>query len=98
MLRLTGKVLDVTTENVTAASGSFVSTTIHVLDGLVVQRVRVGRDFPMTELPRKGEDADLSVSVSAYSGRNGAGFNLTALALASPGHHAGIAPAPAKTA
>lgn len=84
MLQLTGKCLGVTSEQVNGPSGSFTSTTIHVLSGLDSTKVRVGRDFPPAELPREGEDVALLVVVSAYSGRNGAGVQMTALSRVEP--------------
>lgn len=86
MLRITGDCLDVTSETVNGPSGSFVSTTIHLLSGLQVERVRVGRDFLPADLPKAGDkNVDLAVVVSAYAGRNGAGYRLTALERIKPG-------------
>lgn len=81
MLRITGKVLEVSTEIVSPAnSQSFESVTIALLTGkAAVERVRVGRDFQASDMPREGEDVTLNVVVSAYAGRNGAGYRLTAL-------------------
>lgn len=79
MLRITGKVLDVTSETIQGPTGSFVSTTIHILDGVRVEGVRVARDFPPADLPRKDEEVELVVSVSAWAGKSGAGYRLTAL-------------------
>jgi hypothetical protein len=80
MLQITGKTLDVTTETVHPPGGSsFESTTISLLAGKAsVERVRVGRDFEGV-LPKEGEEVTLSVVVSAYASRNGAGYRLTAL-------------------
>lgn len=91
MLQITGKCLDVTSETVNGPSGSFVSTTIALLVGKAsVERVRVGRDFLPSDLPKEGEDVTLHVVVSAYAGRNGAGYRLTALSRVKGG--ARIAP------
>lgn len=80
MLTITGKVLEVTSENVNGPSGSFTSTTFHILSGKAnVQQVRAGRDLPPADFPREGEDVTLEVVVGAYAGRNGAGYRLTAL-------------------
>lgn len=55
----------------------FVSITLHVLDGRESRRVRIGKDFPESDLPAEDERCALDVSVSAY--RNGGGINVTAL-------------------
>lgn len=79
MLKIAGKVLDVTSENVTTANGSFISTTIHLLAGVVVYQVRTGRDFLPSDLPKRDENVELVVVVNAYRTKSGAGYNLTAL-------------------
>lgn len=78
-LQLRGRVLEVTSETVQGPTGSFVSTTVHVLAGVHVEAVRTGREFPMSDLPKKDDEVALNVAVAAYSGRNGAGYRLTAL-------------------
>lgn len=79
-LVITGDCLDVTSETVNGPSGSFISTTIHLLIGVRTEAVRVGRDFPPADLPKKDEkNVGLGVVVSAYAGRNGAGYRLTAV-------------------
>lgn len=84
MLTITGDVLDVTQETVNGERGSFVSTKVHLMCGegadASVQHINVGKDFPTTALPKKGDKAvSLSVVVGVWSGRNGAGYRLTAL-------------------
>lgn len=85
-LVITGKVLDVSTETVQGGpNGSFQSTTISVLSGKArLEPVRVGRDFPLANLPKEGDETALEVVVSAYSAKGGAGYRLTALGLAAP--------------
>ena len=80
MLRITGKTLDVTTEQVQLAGRDpFTSTTISLLVGKAqVEHVRVGRDY-QGALPKEGEEVTLHVVVSAYATRSGAGYRLTAL-------------------
>jgi hypothetical protein len=79
MLQVTGKCLGVESENVNGPNGSFISTTIHLLDGVRTEAVRVGRDFPPGDTPKEGETVTLSVSVNAFSFRSGgAGYRLTA--------------------
>ena len=89
MLQLTGKCLGVDSETVQGPSGSFVSTTITLISGTGTQsrieQVRVGRDFPTSQLPKEGESVALEVVVSAYAGRNGAGYRLTALSRVASG-------------
>jgi hypothetical protein len=79
MLRIKGTVLDVTSETIQGPTGSFISTTVHMLSGLNVERVRVGRDFPANSTPKKGDEVELEVVIQAYAGKNGAGYRLTAL-------------------
>lgn len=79
MLKIAGKVLDVTSETVNTSTGSFISTTIHLLAGVVVYQVRAGRDFLPSDLPKRDELVELVVVVNAFKTRNGAGYNLTAL-------------------
>lgn len=89
MLRLTGKCLEVTTDTITGGpNGSFISTTIHVMtttpQGPRIEAVRTGAQFPPADLPRKDEDVELDVVVSAWAGKNGAAYRLTALARVKP--------------
>lgn len=91
-LQITGDVLDVTDETVNGPKGSFISTEIHLMTGegasTEVQHIRVGRDFPTSDRPKKGDKGvKLNVVVSAYAGRNGPGYRLTAL---SREHVAGV--------
>lgn len=78
MLTITGEVLDVTSETIQGPSGSFVATRIHLLAGLRVEEVRVGRDFLPSHLPAKGDHVALVVVASAFKTRQGAGYSLTA--------------------
>jgi len=96
MLQLTGEVRRVDTETVNGPTGSFESTTFHVLSDVNVYRVRAARDFRAQDWPREGETVSLEISVSAYSGRNGAGVQMTALRRAkAQSGPVGIAPSPA---
>lgn len=80
MLTITGKVLDVTSENVNGPSGSFISTTVHLLSGVQVYAVRAGRDFPPADLPKKDETVSFEVVVGPYASKSGgASYRLTAL-------------------
>ena len=83
MLRVQGKCLEVKTEQVNGPTGTFESTEFSVLTGKSsVERVRAGRDLGATNYPREGEDVDLEVVVSAWAGKNGAGYRLTAIGRA----------------
>lgn len=86
MLQITGKTLDVTVEDINGPTGSFQSTTIHLLCGSGaesnVERVRVARDFPRNLLPKRDEDCTLNVVIAAFKTRDGAGYRLTALSRA----------------
>lgn len=83
MLTITGDVLDVTDETVEGPRGSFISTEIHLMTGegkdANVQHIRTGRDFAAQDRPKKGDKVTLNVVVSVWSGKNGAGYRLTAL-------------------
>jgi hypothetical protein len=80
MLLLTGKCLDVTQYEGTGPTGPFTSTTMHILSGIDVLRVRVGRDFPPGEMPKRDEDLSVEVVVSAYKSKDGAATpQITAL-------------------
>lgn len=84
MLTIKGKVLQVTTENVNGPSGPFTTQSIHFMYptkfGPKVEAVRVSRDFAQADIPREGEEVELSVVVSTFTFKDGgAGYRLTAL-------------------
>lgn len=75
-MRVTGRVLDIDhgTQLVPDDQGVAVerhTTTLHVLEGREVTRVKLGRDFPPADAPEIGDDVDLVVSVAPWAGRNG---------------------------
>lgn len=87
MLQLQGKVLGVTSENRQGGpSGTFVQTTIHVLDGFDKYEARVGREIMPEQLPKEGDEVTLGVSVSAFARKSGAAeVQLTAEKVLSNG-------------
>jgi hypothetical protein len=83
MLRISGKSLGVTSEQVNGPSGQFTSTKIHVMvqtpQGPQIEAISVGRDYPPADLPREGEDVELAVAVRAFPLRaGGAAYSFTA--------------------
>lgn len=76
---LAGEVRGVSERQGTTDSGSYTFVELHVLDGLNMHRVSLGRDFGAM-VPRVGEQLVAEVSVRAFKRRDGgAGFGLTAL-------------------
>lgn len=92
MLLISGDVLDVVSETVQGPNGSFISTTIHLLAGLNVERIRPSRDFPVSDVPKKGEKGvTLEVGVSVFNTRSGPAYNLTALSRVREGARVAVA-------
>lgn len=82
MLHVAGKVLEVTSRIAGQPGSQFEVKTIALLTGkATVERVRVGRDFEgvVPGPGDEGEDRVYEVAVSAFSGKNGAGYQVTAL-------------------
>lgn len=88
MLHVAGTVLEVAREMRGNPGAMFEQITVAVLTGKSdVERVRLGRDFEAGPhgpakypVPGEGTEVVLAVQASAYSGRNGAGLQLTAIA------------------
>ena len=88
MLHVAGTVLEVTREMRGNPGQMFEQITARILTGKSeVEQVRLGRDFQSGphgpakfDVPTEGNDVVLAVQASAYTGRNGAGLQLTATA------------------
>ena len=79
MLQVTGTAVEVQQKTGGAPGQEFHYTEVAVLTGKAsIERVRLGRDFKGAP-PVEGQQVTLGVVVKAYAGRNGAGYQLTAV-------------------